>query len=160
MSGNAGRAALLGLWGDGGAQRAVHMAIMSADAGNIAVLSLACPAGTFPSVGGVHPPAIRLERLSVSAKWNAEQAGRGEATISGGDTPGRGTVTASQCWDDGGTTTFVRAALAGLALPAELLSHTAMLQLPGPGTVTVAGPDAGAVAGVLHGPAPVAGHTW
>ncbi|HTU79485.1 MAG TPA: hypothetical protein VMF09_12075 [Solirubrobacteraceae bacterium] len=61
---------------------------------------------------------------------------------------------------DGGTTTFVCAALAGLALPAALVSHTAMLRLPGPGTVTVAGPPAGADAGALHAPEPLAGQTW
>ena len=59
-----------------------------------------------------------------------------------------------------GTTTSVYAALAGLALPAALVSHTAMLQLPGPGTVTVAGPAAGADAGALHKPEPLAGQTW
>jgi hypothetical protein len=53
---------------------------------------------------------------------------------------------------DGGTTTLVCAALAALALPAALVSHTAMLQLPGPGTVTVAGPAAGVAAGALHEP--------
>jgi hypothetical protein len=61
---------------------------------------------------------------------------------------------------DGGTTTLVCAALAGLALPAALVSHTAMLQLPGPGTVMVAGPAAGADAGALHEPEPLAGETW
>jgi Ni,Fe-hydrogenase III large subunit len=40
----------------------VHMAI-SADAGRkIAVLSLTCPDGRYPSVGARHAPAIRLER--------------------------------------------------------------------------------------------------
>src|ERR1035441_831508 len=60
----------------------------------------------------------------------------------------------------GGATTLVCAALAGLALPAALVSHTAMLQLPGPGTVTVAGPAAGADAGALHEPEPLAGQIW
>jgi Ni,Fe-hydrogenase III large subunit len=53
-----GRLTLLGLWGDRGA---VHMALLDAAAG-IAILSLECTAGRFPSVGAVHPPAIRLER--------------------------------------------------------------------------------------------------
>lgn len=48
---------LLGLWGDHGT---VHMAL--ADATEIAVVSLACPKGQFPSVGARHAPAIRLER--------------------------------------------------------------------------------------------------
>lgn len=54
---SSGRFALLGLWGDEGA---VHLAVHSED--EMAVLSLACPAGAFPSVGRLHAPAIRLER--------------------------------------------------------------------------------------------------
>jgi Ni,Fe-hydrogenase III large subunit len=51
---------LLGLWGD---SQAVHMAVADAsDANRIRVLSLTCPEGRYPSVGRVHPPAIRLER--------------------------------------------------------------------------------------------------
>ena len=53
-----GRLTLLGLWGD---RRAVHMALHDAAAG-IAILSLDCAKGHFPSVGALHPPAIRLER--------------------------------------------------------------------------------------------------
>jgi len=52
-------AILLGLWGE---RDAAHMALRDADNGAIAVLSLACPDGHFPSVGAQHPPAIRLER--------------------------------------------------------------------------------------------------
>jgi Ni,Fe-hydrogenase III large subunit len=58
----AGRATLLGLWGDSSAEPCVHMAIMADATGEIAVLTLVCAAGTFPSVGALHPPAIRLER--------------------------------------------------------------------------------------------------
>jgi Ni,Fe-hydrogenase III large subunit len=54
-----GHLTLLGLWGDG---EAVHMALAEAAATGFGVLSLACPDGRFPSVGRVHPPAIRLER--------------------------------------------------------------------------------------------------
>ncbi len=54
-----GRVTLLGLWGD---RAAVHMALLDESAGNFGVLSLDCPAGRFPSIGAVHPPAIRLER--------------------------------------------------------------------------------------------------
>ncbi|HEX7968947.1 MAG TPA: nickel-dependent hydrogenase large subunit [Stellaceae bacterium] len=54
-----GRLVLLGLWGDRGA---VHMALLDERAGDIAVLSLECPAGRFPSVASDHAPAIRLER--------------------------------------------------------------------------------------------------
>ncbi|HKR19898.1 MAG TPA: hydrogenase expression protein HypE [Stellaceae bacterium] len=53
------RATLLGLWGE---RDAAHMALRDADSGAVAVLSLACSAGHFPSVGAQHPPAIRLER--------------------------------------------------------------------------------------------------
>jgi Ni,Fe-hydrogenase III large subunit len=58
----AGRAALLGLWGDAAASCTVHMAFIEQDSNNIAVVSLECPDETFPSVGAHHPPAIRLER--------------------------------------------------------------------------------------------------
>jgi Ni,Fe-hydrogenase III large subunit len=54
-----GRLTLLGLWGDRGA---VHMALLDEGKGDIAVVSLECPTGSFPSVGAAHPPAIRLER--------------------------------------------------------------------------------------------------
>ena len=57
-----GRASFLGLWGDGGAAPAVHMALMDESAGEIAVASVACANGAFPSVGAIHPPAIRFER--------------------------------------------------------------------------------------------------
>ncbi len=52
-----GKWSLLGLWAT---SDAVHMAIL--EAGDIAVLSLDCPDGRFPSVGAIHAPAIRLER--------------------------------------------------------------------------------------------------
>jgi Ni,Fe-hydrogenase III large subunit len=54
----AGRATLLGLWGE---PAAVHMAVLGEPA-EIAVATVACPDGTFPSVGALHAPAIRLER--------------------------------------------------------------------------------------------------
>ncbi len=50
---------LAGLWGD---VRSVHMALRDRASNEIAVLSLDCPARRFPSVGRLHPPAIRLER--------------------------------------------------------------------------------------------------
>ena len=53
------RLTLSGLWGDAGA---VHMALLDEAAGNMAVVTLPCPAGHFPSIGQRHPPAIRLER--------------------------------------------------------------------------------------------------
>jgi Ni,Fe-hydrogenase III large subunit len=55
----AGDWTLLGLWGE---TDAVHMAVRDDSAGEIAVVTLACPNGSFPSVGARHPPARRLER--------------------------------------------------------------------------------------------------
>jgi Ni,Fe-hydrogenase III large subunit len=55
----AGRATLLGLWGDTGA---VHAAVADDLAHSFAVVSVDCPDGVFPSVGALHPPAVRLER--------------------------------------------------------------------------------------------------
>jgi Ni,Fe-hydrogenase III large subunit len=54
-----GQLTLLGLWGD---RAAVHMALFEEMSGDIAVMSLDCPQQCFPSVGAVHPPAIRFER--------------------------------------------------------------------------------------------------
>jgi len=53
-----GHCTLLGLWGE---PAAVHMALLEGPE-RIAVLSLDCPDGRFPSIGQRHPPAIRLER--------------------------------------------------------------------------------------------------
>ena len=56
------RLTLLGLWGE---PAAVHMALLDETetaAQTAAIVSLACPDGSFPSVGLRHPPAIRLER--------------------------------------------------------------------------------------------------
>lgn len=50
---------LLGLWGEAGR---VHAALLDQATQDVAVLSLACPLGTFPSLGAEHAPAIRLER--------------------------------------------------------------------------------------------------
>ena len=54
-----GRWNLLGLWGE---PACVHMAIGGEHGNEIAVISLDCPDGSFPSVGLHHPPALRLER--------------------------------------------------------------------------------------------------
>lgn len=56
---SAGHWTLLGLWGDTGA---VHMAVLDESMREIAVLTISCPQRHFPSVGALHPPAIRLER--------------------------------------------------------------------------------------------------
>jgi Ni,Fe-hydrogenase III large subunit len=55
----AGTWTLLSLWGD---TRAVHMAVLDESIADIAVLTFECQDGTFPSIGALHPPAIRLER--------------------------------------------------------------------------------------------------
>jgi Ni,Fe-hydrogenase III large subunit len=56
----AGDCTLLGLWGE---PDQVHMALFDADpSAAIGVLTIACPDGRYPSVGSLHPPAIRLER--------------------------------------------------------------------------------------------------
>ncbi|MFO1067406.1 MAG: NADH-quinone oxidoreductase subunit C [Geminicoccaceae bacterium] len=54
-----GRLELVGLWGD---PPLVHMALRDPPAGTLAVASIDASTGRFPSVGRVHPPAIRLER--------------------------------------------------------------------------------------------------
>ena len=55
----AGRCTLLGLWGDA---PAVHMALLTEDFSDIAVLTIICKDGQYPSVAARHPPAIRFER--------------------------------------------------------------------------------------------------
>ncbi|OGA19869.1 MAG: hydrogenase expression protein HypE [Betaproteobacteria bacterium RIFCSPLOWO2_02_FULL_63_19] len=52
--------ALLALWAD---KSMVHMALLDEERGEPAILSLACEDDRFPSVGRVHAPAIRLERM-------------------------------------------------------------------------------------------------
>jgi len=52
----AGDLSLLGLWGEPGV---AHMAVLE---GQPSLLHLSCPDGRFPSIGRLHPPAIRLER--------------------------------------------------------------------------------------------------
>jgi len=54
-----GQVSLAGLWGE---SETVHMAVTDGAGRAAAVISLECPDGRFPSVGRVHPPAIRLER--------------------------------------------------------------------------------------------------
>ena len=50
---------LLGLWGEADA---VHMALIDEQTSEIGVISLECPDRSYPSIGMLHPPAIRLER--------------------------------------------------------------------------------------------------
>jgi Ni,Fe-hydrogenase III large subunit len=67
----AGEATLLGLWADG---RTVHMALMDDAGQDLAVVSHECIDGTFPSVGALHPPAIRLER-AIRSLYGLEPVG-------------------------------------------------------------------------------------
>lgn len=48
---------LVSIWGE---PDRVHMAL--GEGATIAVLTLPCPEGTYPSIGRSHPPALRLER--------------------------------------------------------------------------------------------------
>jgi Ni,Fe-hydrogenase III large subunit/Ni,Fe-hydrogenase III component G len=67
----AGYWTLLGLWGE---TRAVHMAVLDEAAREIAVVTIACPSGRYPSVGALHAPAIRLER-AMRDLWGLEPVG-------------------------------------------------------------------------------------
>jgi Ni,Fe-hydrogenase III large subunit len=55
----AGHLTLLGLWGD---VDTVHMVLLDEEPFAIGMITVECEDGRFPSVGTVHPPAIRLER--------------------------------------------------------------------------------------------------
>jgi len=54
-----GAISLTALWGEA---RTVHMALRENTGRGLAVLSLDCPDGRFPSIAARHPPAVRLER--------------------------------------------------------------------------------------------------
>jgi Ni,Fe-hydrogenase III large subunit len=56
---HSGEWALLGLWGE---RDFAHLAAMERGSGDRGVVTYACEDGRFPSVGRLHPPAIRLER--------------------------------------------------------------------------------------------------
>ncbi len=55
-----GQATLVDLWGE---PDTVRMALIDAGSAQIQLVALYCPAGTYPSIGRSHPPAIRLERV-------------------------------------------------------------------------------------------------
>src|SRR5256885_13066476 len=55
---HSGERSLVSLWGEPGL---AHVALSDA-AGNLEVLPLRCGDQRFPSIGRLHPPAIRLER--------------------------------------------------------------------------------------------------
>lgn len=61
---------LLGLWGE--ADR-VHMAL-DGGRGDVGVVTIECADKRFPSVGALHPPAIRLER-ALRDLWSLEPDG-------------------------------------------------------------------------------------
>jgi len=67
---------LLGLWGE---EKTVHIAVMEGDSA-VAVLSLECPQGKFPSVGKQHAPAIRLER-AIGDLFGLEAEGAPDARL-------------------------------------------------------------------------------
>jgi Ni,Fe-hydrogenase III large subunit len=64
-----GQLTLLALWGD---RDQVHIAINDGD--DFGVLSFVCEDNRFPSVGQLHPPAIRLER-ALRDLWGLEPEG-------------------------------------------------------------------------------------
>lgn len=53
------RCTLVALWSD---EDLVHAALLDAGAGEAAILGVECADGHYPSLGQLHPPAIRLER--------------------------------------------------------------------------------------------------
>ena len=53
---------MLGLWGE---PTMVHLALYEPARRSFALASFACPDGRYPSVGRVHPAALRLERTLV-----------------------------------------------------------------------------------------------
>ncbi|MDR3539052.1 MAG: NADH-quinone oxidoreductase subunit C [Acetobacteraceae bacterium] len=71
----AGETTLLSVWGDIGR---VRMALLGPDSPAIAVLSLECPDGRYPSIARLHPPAIRLER-ALRDLFGLEPAGLPDA---------------------------------------------------------------------------------
>lgn len=74
----AGHATLLGLWGESGVPSMVHMALLTQERAEIAIVSLECPLQAFPSVGALHPPAIRLER-AIHSLYGLEPVGAPDA---------------------------------------------------------------------------------
>jgi len=56
---HSGELSLVSLWGEPGC---AHMAVMDNPSNELSLLRFACQANRFPSIGRLHPPAIRLER--------------------------------------------------------------------------------------------------
>ncbi|TAK99345.1 MAG: hydrogenase expression protein HypE [Rhodospirillaceae bacterium] len=57
-----GKLTCFGLWAESQEPPHVHLALLAETTHQVVVLTLACPDGRFPSIGAVHPPALRLER--------------------------------------------------------------------------------------------------
>jgi Ni,Fe-hydrogenase III large subunit len=66
-----GAASLVSLWGEPGR---AHLALMASDGIHL----MECPGDTFPSIGQVHAPAIRLER-AVRDLWGLDAQGAPDA---------------------------------------------------------------------------------
>src|SRR5262249_60760457 len=62
---------LLALWFDNGC---IRMALRDWEAGTTRIASLRCPDRRYPSIGGIHAPAIRLER-QMRDLYGCEPAG-------------------------------------------------------------------------------------
>jgi Ni,Fe-hydrogenase III large subunit len=66
-----GKLTLLSLWAEAAW---VHVALLDEAGADIGVLSLGCPEGRYPSLGALHPPALRLER-AVRDLWGLDADG-------------------------------------------------------------------------------------
>jgi Ni,Fe-hydrogenase III large subunit len=66
-----GQGSLVSLWSDG---KAVHLAALPRDSGEIHIASVAADGGRFPSIGASLPPATRLER-AISDLYGLEPNG-------------------------------------------------------------------------------------
>lgn len=64
-------------------------------------------AGTFAfdAIGNLVRESARLELLRIGAQWQADQAGRADATVTGGDAPAGFGVT--QCWGADGSDVYL-----------------------------------------------------
>jgi len=84
---------LLGLWAEPGE---VHAALLEAESGSVAVASLACADGHFPSLAGVRPGALRLERAAQDL-WGVVADGIADARpwLDHGQWRGRGAARAA-----------------------------------------------------------------
>ncbi len=70
-----GELTLLGLWADG---EQVHMALAADGRDDFGVISIQCEGKRYPSVGQMHPPALRLER-AIRDLWGLDAEGLPDA---------------------------------------------------------------------------------